>query len=537
MDDRHAVRADTRSATLFVRNATGLTREIGWVDTLIYNVNIGNIGIGLLFLAWLGLAFYPGADPWLSMVIALVLSLPFTVAYALLAAAMPRSGGDYVFVSRTVSPMLGFVTSWNWVAWMLAFIGIPAAFLAQYAIAPLFRMLGAVFDSPGLVTAGGWLQSTPGLIVTGTILIVLFAVVHSVGVSLFLRIQKWTFVLAMIGLLATVVIGFTSHAGYPERFDAYIRSVGGEPGAAAIVQRAAGDAGLGAPFSGRQTFLQATWWLFCFAFCITSSFLGGEIRRASRSQLLGMPGAILYSAFWMTLALAALGAMAGLRFIGGVGATDPAALGLSFTPYYPELVVAAHPNLIVALLVGGTFIFWSYTWLPGNFLACTRALLAWSFDRLMPAKLAHVSERRHTPTIAIVTVAIVSEISLILYANGVLTVLVGVFGWVLSYGLGCIAAIVFPYRHREMFEASPVNWRLGGVPVLSIVGVLGLLGVIGAEYLFYSDPVYGLVTSSVTKWGTVAVIVSGILVYLIAKFVQRSRGVIVERAFQEIPPE
>jgi amino acid transporter len=526
-----------RSAAVFVRNATGLTKEIGWLDTLIYNVNIGNVGIGLLFLLWVGFGFFPGANPWLSMLIAIAMAVPFTLAYALLAAAMPRSGGDYVYVSRNVSPVLGFVTSWNWVIWMLAFVGIPAAFLAQYGIAPLFRSLGGILDSPGLVSAGAKVGSPTGLIVIGTILIALFAIVFSIGTNVFLRVQKWTFLIAMVGVVATIVVVVTSTGDYATKFNAYVQSVGGKPGAAAIAQRAATDMGLGGAFSAKQTFMQATWWLFCFAFCITSSFLGGEVRQASRSQILGMQGAIVYSAFWMGLTVAAFAVMAGLKFVGGIGAADPSALGLSTTPVYTELAVAARPNIPVALLICGTFIFWSYTWLPGNFLACTRGLLAWSFDRLMPEKLAYVSERRHTPTVAIVVVAVVAEISLVLYARGKLTVLVGVFGWVLSYGFGCIAAMLFPYRHPEVFESSSVNWRVGRVPVISIVGGLGLIGVILAEYLFYSDPIYGLVTSNVTKWGTAIVLVAGFLVYFAAKWVQRSRGVYVERAFAVIPPE
>jgi hypothetical protein len=40
-----------------------------------------------------------------------------------------------------------------------------------------------------------------------------------------------------------------------------------------------------------------------------------------------------------------------------------------------------------------------------------------------------------------------------------------------TIGIAAISAIVFPYRKKEIFEASPVNFRLGGIPVMSIIGL------------------------------------------------------------------
>jgi hypothetical protein len=100
-----------------------------------------------------------------------------------------------------------------------------------------------------------------------------------------------------------------------------------------------------------------------------------------------------------------------------------------------------------------------------------------------------------------------------------------------------VAAILFPYRLPDVFEGSPVNWRFAGLPVITLVGVVSLISMIIVEVLYWIDPVIGVALSPLFQRVTVGVIVSGALVYLGIKWLQASRGVRVERAFQEIPPE
>jgi len=529
---------------IFTRQATGLTKEIGTLDTFVYNVNNQNIGIGVAFMLLFVPGFYAGADMFQSILIALVLALPMALVYAFFAAAIPRSGGDYVYISRTLHPLLGFVASWNWLAWMTVYIGVPAAYFAQYGLSGLFRVLGVATANRSLIDLGNSFVDPVWILAVGTVLIAFFAVIFALGTRIYFRLQNVVFGIGMIGVALAIGLAFLGNsAGFAASFDAYVAGAGGIANASSLAIQPA-------PYDPLQTLFSSTWPQFIVLFAITSSFLGGEVRQARVSQLLGMPGGVIFVSVFMFLLVASIVQLVGLPILGGISANyfSPDKLGLSFVPAYNEVVAAAYPgNVLVAFLLGFTFVFWTYVWLPINFLASTRALLAWSLDGLMPARVSEVNEDRHTPTVAIIIVAILGWTSLFMYTIGIggfkLNTLYGIFGWILSFLVCSIAAIVFPYRLKAVFESSPVNWRVGGIPLMSIIGFISTAFLLIAEYIWWADPVNGLEATTAVlgddrmKILTALVLVTGALWYLGAQAIQRSRGIRIERAFAEIPPE
>src|SRR5262245_19059534 len=189
---------------IFVRNATGLRKEAGTVDILVYNTNNQNIGLGVAFLL-LAFASYPGGNFPLSALMAVVLVIPVYLVYSRLSADMPRSGGDYVWTSRIfgprVGPMIGFMVACTWI--VLAFvggIGLPVALVGPLGIAPLMRALGAATQNTTFTQVGDWSSSPVGVFVIGTTVLVLFTIVMIRGVRTYMRIQNVTFALAIIGV-------------------------------------------------------------------------------------------------------------------------------------------------------------------------------------------------------------------------------------------------------------------------------------------------------------------------------------------------
>ena len=194
------------STQVFARKATGLRREASTADVFIYNTNNQNIGIGVAFVVLLVPALYAGGSMVVATILAGLLALPMACVYAYFAAAMPRSGGDYIYIGRTLHPFLGFLASWNWVVWLITYSGIPAAYLAQYGLSGLCRELGYVFDSPTLVGYGDDFTRKWWVFVAGSLLLIFFATVFSIGTRLYFRIQNTTFAIAFLGVLAGIAI-------------------------------------------------------------------------------------------------------------------------------------------------------------------------------------------------------------------------------------------------------------------------------------------------------------------------------------------
>ena len=138
---------------------------------------------------------------------------------------------------------------------------------------------------------------------------------------------------------------------------------------------------------------------------------------------------------------------------------DASVLKQPFPLPFSEVAAYAAGNTLVALLIGIGFVFWSYTWLPGQILNASRNLLAYGIDGVLPARLGRVSERYHTPIFSLVVVGVLSSIALWVYAtNADFATLVGIAAFIVSFIIVSIAAIAFPYRKREVWASSPVAW-------------------------------------------------------------------------------
>ena len=533
----------TGAPQVFARKATGLRREASARDVFIYNTNNQNIGIGVTFVVLLVPALYVGGSMVTATILAGLLSLPMAGVYAYFAAAMPRSGGDYVYISRTLHPFLGFLSSWNWVVWLVTYTGIPAAYLAQYGLSGLCREAGYVFDSPRLVGYGDNFTRKWWVFVAGTILLTLFAIVFSLGTRLYFKIQNTTFLIAMAGVVVgLIILAVHNQTDTPGGFNAYVQGVGGVHNATASLDKYSQNLPQ-AGFDLKNTLYAMVWPLFITLYAITSSFIGGEVRNAKRSQFLAMPGSIVYVTVFMLLLILGLNHAVGTTFLGRLGyplpQDVPSVLGIGNLPTYNEVIATMVRNQgWLVLILGVSFVFWTYVWLPINFLAATRAILAWAFDGLFPRKLSEVNERYHTPVYAIVFIWVLSEICLYLYVDQIFNTLNGIFAWILSFVLCSIAATVFPYRRRELWQASPWNGSTLGIPNITILGALSTACLLFCEYWFWYDPVQGFdLWGTTLRWVMALIIPTAAVVYGIAWFTSKQRGVAVDKVFAEIPPE
>jgi amino acid transporter len=190
---------------LYTRQATGLVREIGLGSNVALNVSFISIPLAVLIATQAPFAF-PGASPfWVALIAAALCVFP-TLLYGLFMAAMPRSGGDYVFVSRTIHPWVGFAANFNVTAWFLLVIAYFAYLLAPFGFSSAFTTIGVAAESETFtrwavdVTSKGW-----GFGI-GAVTLVLVAILMSVSLRLAMRIYKLLFAISLLGIAIAIIL-------------------------------------------------------------------------------------------------------------------------------------------------------------------------------------------------------------------------------------------------------------------------------------------------------------------------------------------
>src|SRR3989454_10684414 len=126
---------------VFTRRASGLVRVMSPYSAFAYNIL--NIGIIFPWVYITTIILFPGASIWLGIFIPGIFTGFLAVVYAGLASAMPRTGGDYVFQSRTLRPWLGFaIVSTMIITFFLQWQALGGWVVAILGFAPLFTGLG-----------------------------------------------------------------------------------------------------------------------------------------------------------------------------------------------------------------------------------------------------------------------------------------------------------------------------------------------------------------------------------------------------------
>lgn len=518
----------------YARKATGLVRRIGVGNSLVMNLAFVNIALGALTFTVAPYAF-PGASLFWVVIITMAFSIAPAMMYALLSGAMPRSGGDYVFVSRILHPIIGFAANFNTTVWTTFFTGILCSWVAGFASSSALLTIGTVLENESLiewsarVATKGW-QFGVGL---GTI--ILFTILVSLGTRVTFRVLGAIFGIMIVGQVAALaVLAANGHSDFVSAFGDYgnyQNVIAGGP--------AAGFTDSGA--SAAATFAAIPLVFSSLGFAIVSNYVSGEVKQAGRTQLYSMLGAVALGG----VVLAAFGALSertfGSEFLGSIQAlsfTDD--YPLNAPPFFYLFVSMLTHNIPLLSLIGIGFVFAIIANIPPQFLIDTRTILAWSFDRIVPMRLSSVNPRTASPVFAtVVTGAFMAGfMAFFIYVPAKWTsfVFTAGIGSYLTFFIVAVAGAVFPWRRPDIYAGSPLKSSIVGVPVITIASVFSAA--------IYALLIYYLLTNDAlganSTQGLVALpVVFGIplVIYGIAKVVNRRRGVDVALAQQELPPE
>jgi amino acid transporter len=541
----------------FTRNATGLVREVSMWDALIMNTLGMNVAVGSVLLLQQAPAIFPGGNMVLAVVIGTVI-MAFTLlwVYSEFSAAMPRSGGDYVFVSRALHPFLGWLLSWSQGIWLIFFwIGFNAWFALVSAVPAAFITIGSVTGQQGWITAANDLLAKHTFLgihmqwyvfLFGTLLNVLFAALLIFGGRVYWRVQKWLFLLAGLAILIMVVLLIARGTSLAASWDSFAAKNGTLKYHQVIpAAHAAGFTGANAPFSFAATLLILPWVFFVVGYAQGSAQIGGEVKRASRSQYVAMVGGVLINGLVLAIIVLLTTHAVGtswLRSVDYLAANDPAKLGLpaGLPPGVNFLAALLTHNVVLLALIGIGFVIWALMGTPLSELQASRYMLAWSLDRSGPQALGRVNDRTHTPVVAIVFCTVTGELALLALINIPQASLLGaLLAQIAAFILVSAAGVAFPYRLKDIWEAAGGR-RLFGVPAVALAGAGGVISLGALLVLFITDKSISTtfaVTAHLSVEFMLGVIAAGVLWYIGAVLYNKRRGVNLNLTYKEIPPE
>ena len=517
----------------FVRPASGLVREITSWQVFGFNVMNANIGIGLVWLTLLGPGLYPGANLYLAVLLAFVGILPLNLLYVRLAVAFPRSGGDYVSISRTLSPALGFAVNAAAMAYFCLFVGLGGLYTVQYGLPPLARVTAAYTGSAWAAHLADRLGTPTGTFLVSLVVLAVYALLMIRGGKLYFRAQSAAFVLGTAAL-ATVVIAalLLSRAGALGHIDASLARIHAGPVAALAASPAPG-------FSWSATLHAAIWPWIVFVGCYFSVFIAGEVRPPARTQAIGVLGSQTWALAWLLVVTFALSHLFGMTFFANLAFTPPGKLGLASTPAFAELVALALRHSVPAMGLMAAFTVWGFAWVGPTAMCVSRCLFAWSLDGLAPAWCTEVHRRWHTPHRALLLTFAVATVftALMIYAH--LSLLSGMIVMFVEWLCVAAVAIVLPgVAERRGFVLPPAR-RLAGLSSLSWLGVLSVPPVLVAAWLNLTDANSGTSIAhqpqALLLW--IAILAGCLTAYRVVAGLRERRGTSLDLAVRLLPPD
>ncbi|WXG44199.1 MAG: APC family permease [Promethearchaeati archaeon SRVP18_Atabeyarchaeia-1] len=591
----------SKGKQVFVREATGLVREIGWFTALAM-VMSAVIGAGINSFAvqaygWTSAAGINAVSP-LAMV--LLVAIPFgcsAICLGIMSSAMPRSGGPYVIMSRAVSPSVGFLASWgSWVS-----IALSVGLLANYDIyfwGTSFKIAGAIYNNGALVNLGLLFQDIWPSIWLGVALTVVITLLAALGANIWGRVVQALFIIPLVGSVFTIAALLIHTAG---DLPTYWNAVFGAGSYATIAASAV-------PYTPDfvLSFAALPGIIFAYSAFYASSYVGGEVKNPKKNMVLSLIGGMGLIILLFVVYTGGLARAVGEEFLYAynvVGGPAPAQL-----PLFAAVYTYSIPILSIFISITGAL--WLLNDLPPFFLIATRSTFAWSFDRQFPEKFAEVSDRFHSPLwsaliCGIVAIPGVFFSALTAWGSLVFITFIDCF----TYLFICVAGLTFIGKFKSAYDkGTKLEWEtttgnaLGvgflisllaiafGIAIaissasmlfigigLTLIGAIGVIfsiaGAASSEdhskprkvpalkvfgwigtffwvfmlvamlfYIFTVDPIvagyYGMVDAPF--WESVMILATfaiGLIVYGAFKLRNKRRGIDVGAIYSEIPPE
>ncbi len=474
-----------RKLTLWAVIAAALCNVIGGgINVLIVDIQNDIPGIGELV-------------PWAILVggiIALVLSL----VYSSLSTAMPRAGGEYIYISRSLSPFLAFVE--GVLKWTGSVIAMGTVAYMDVII------LRTALHYVGWTAGEMFLSSTIGMIIGSLSLIWIFWLINYFGVRAY---GKTVVVLASLMILGGLIIVYTGLTHDHQDFE---RVIGKE------IINPPQTVSLG-------KFMLAVSMLFWAYIGFTSiAQAGGEIEKPK----VNLPRAFIISSILITLyyflySYAFYHAVPWGYLVGLENANVPQLIGLFYPPEFAVLITFF---IFIALAND----------IPPMLYTKSRLVYSWARDGILP-KVFERTNRYGTPVVSLTAVALVgSLIAVSCVFGGFFTeVNVVVLSRFVIYMLIAVSLITLKHKNPKIYRQITFLKNRTLQIIVSLVVILislGLMGVVVYYDLTSGKPLWKMATVQ-----TLVIGVLGVFVYVWYVHKMKRQGKDPYKVFESLPAE
>jgi amino acid transporter len=528
----------------FARKASGLVRGLSMWDA--FGVGFMNQGLtpSIVVLTSLGVGVYTGGNLIIAILLSVVLAgIGMPIVWGVLGGSMPRSGGEYIYNSRIIHPIIGIAESFGnafvWIMWIYV--------LAPWIADPGCAMIAQFTGWTGLAdfATGTW-----GMFTIATIANIISFLFVVFGIKIFARAQKVVMAVGIGGcVVLCVVLSLYGKQDFTNAWNAVAAqydSLDYNAFLAGVEELNGGSMPTTWNWLDSLGVMVAASWAFAYAYCM--AFIAGEVKRPDKTIILANLFAVLVPGVFCLWTAIALYHFADFNFLSAAFWYDNSGETLTgynvpWSTHYVGLAYILNPTKILGVIYGLSYIAFGLWWVTLSYLAFPRIIFAWGMDRMGPKWFSDVSPRFASPVKNHILCLVLGELGIALYVFWTNSPLQGLavtgLEVVTVFGVTAIAALIFPYRKRArgIWESSPYrNWKILGIPVVTLGAVVDLVYLAILFVFFFIMPdLRSFTTTGIVFYACIWL--AGVLWYFFWKQRNKAVGVDVSMTYGELPPE
>jgi len=495
----------------FIRESSGLIKQVSFLDAVM--LNLGNMSAGLALFTSITPYVLAGSNLLVATLIAFLLALPQAYVYSYFTTKIPRTGGDYVWVSRSLHGSVGAIMALILSVQSLSYLALTVFFASQ-AIQTVFSEIGLMNDNQGLANIGNELaQPIPSFILA----LVVFGVIIGINVVK----ARWGFSLVsglgIFSIATTIVALFVILANvgdFVTKTSAMITLMGG------TVAKYQGPI-----FDWEATlFMLPFLALFTFPWMQAGAAVSAEIK-GKRSLKYNMYYGIIIT---LILVMAGYGIM---YYAGGYEYTTAQYIHNGYIFTFWTAAISLSGNEILQWIIGLGLIAWEFFVLSYGVVVFARYIFALAFDRVLPSVFTYVTKKGSPVFTHLLDLAVTGLLLGVIVFLGSQNAS-SLYGTIILGSLYFLVVGIAGFVHSIRFNVKSLL-----LPALVVIGYFGYL-----TYISATNPDFGFVGSNglpnpITLTFVIGTIVFSVAVYIVSLLYNRRKGIDLGIIYKEIPPE